>query len=58
MTNSYFTPGSVTKGTLARASSINAQLTAIGSAFDKVPPQLELEQNRVAYAADTLGRYG
>jgi len=53
MTNLYYTPGSFTKLTLARAEAVNTQLSAIETAFDKVPPQLELEQARATYALDT-----
>ena len=50
----YYTKGTpATRLTLARAENIAAELTTIVAAFDKVPPQLELEQDRAAYALDT-----
>lgn len=53
MANLFYTPGTIAKNTLARAEAITTEITGIEAGFDKVPPQLELEQNRVAYAADT-----
>ncbi len=49
----YYTAGTFTKNTLARAESVEAELATIVSAFNKVPEQLSLEQDRAAYAADT-----
>ena len=50
----YYTPGTpATPNTLARAENIAAELVTIAAAFNKIPEQLELEQDRAAYALDT-----
>lgn len=50
----YYTPGTpAVKLTLARAENIATELTTLESAFNKIPEQVSLEQDRVAYALDT-----
>lgn len=50
----YYTPGTpATANTLARAENIATELTTIKAAFDKIPEQVSLEQDRAAYALDT-----
>lgn len=53
MSNDYYTKGSVTAHTLARASQINTQLTAIETGFDRLPARDKLAQDRVTYVTDT-----
>ncbi len=50
----YYTPGTpATANTLARAENIATELVTIKAAFDKIPEQVSLEQDRAAYALDT-----
>lgn len=53
MANEYYSPGSVTAHTLARAETVLAQLTAIETGLDKLPTEVEFKQNRIAYAVDS-----
>jgi hypothetical protein len=50
----YYTPGTpATANTLARAESMATEFITIQSAFNKIPEQVSLEQDRAAYALDT-----
>ena len=50
----YYTKGTpATANTLARAENVDAELVTIVAAFDKIPEQLSLEQDRAAFATDT-----
>lgn len=54
MANDYFVHSSpLTKNTLARASAVNAILSAIEAGFDKFPSKSSIESNKVGYAAAT-----
>ncbi len=50
----YYTPGTpAIANTLARAETVAAELVTIQGAFNKIPEQVSLEQDRAAYALDT-----
>lgn len=48
-----YTPGTLTKNTLARASAVNAENTAIQTALATIPTAAIINEGRVIYAADT-----
>lgn len=55
MANDYFDSGDytpLTAHTLARAGSVNGIFGALVTAFDRLPPKLALDQDRVTYATE------
>lgn len=53
MSNDYYNGSSVTRQTLARASSMNAIFTAIQAGFDRLPSLSSIWGGRLSYGADT-----
>ena len=53
MANGFFSGSTFSSFTKARASAMNALSTLIEAAFDKMPTEIELKQDRVTYVADT-----
>jgi len=49
----WYTPTSLTKNTLARATALNTEFTAIETAMDTLPTKAVLDEGRVTYAADS-----
>jgi hypothetical protein len=53
MSNDFFAPTALTKHTVARAETVNAQFSAVEAGFDKLPTEAQLKRGTASYAADT-----
>ena len=53
MANDYYTPGSLTRNTLARAAAPTSQWDAIEAGFDKLPTETNGKEGKVHYAVDS-----
>ena len=55
MTNSFYTPSTVTEHTTARGSDINAITSAVETAFDKLPTEANIKQGTINFQPTDTG---
>jgi len=55
MSNNYYAPAIIAEHTLARGSDINSATTNLEAAFDKIPTEAQLKQDRVTYQGTETG---